>query len=587
MTEEGIHLLSDNPIEATDPSRDGLDFHIYADVLARAALGTPGPFTIGVFGDWGTGKTSLMQMVKGKLDGMHTDPKVVTVWFNAWRFEQEQHPIVPLIATIIRSIEDKAAVLKKLGNKGRPLITALRAVAYGMSGSAKIGVPGVVEVEAAFVAKDMVERAEKLTHDPLLDRSIYYEVFERLAEINVADKLKLVILIDDLDRCFPDMAIKLLESIKLVLAQPGFIFILGVSRPVIEGYLRHRYEKEYGLVGFEGRSYLDKMVQLPFPIPPHRDRMRAFSERLLKTLELADADELKQILPIVGVACGSNPRATVRFVNNLLIDKAINQSMAAAGGVAPVPIGFFAVTRSLEQRWPEMYSRLAASDPLCSRLGRLGHETLEEQARIEASLPGTDTCAPEDLEKVLKRVAADSDEDDQGTREAVDVLAGQLDLQELLFSRQGRDWLANADLRKAAIQFLQTKRRETVEEDTRVLLLYDRDDMSSAEVIFRLLKDQNLDAFGMPATMGEFAHPDVPNVIWLLGSDWKRHEALGQTIEKMPGQKSRRRYFVVLPQAKESTLPSRVPNLLTLVLEDEEITQESLQQLITALVGWR
>jgi hypothetical protein len=127
----------------------------------------------------------------------------------------------------------------------------------------------------------------------------------------------------------------------LVLSQPGFIFVLGVARSVIEGYLQHRYEKDYGIAGFQGHSYLDKIVQLPFHIPPHTGRMQEFSDRLLERLDATTRKTLSDILPIIGSASGSNPRATIRFVNNLLIDLGINAQLVEARLMGPIPVEYF------------------------------------------------------------------------------------------------------------------------------------------------------------------------------------------------------------------------------------------------------
>ena len=68
--------------------------------------------------------------------------------------------------------------------------------------------------------------------DPLLDRTLYYNAFETIESVAAEqaagdDAVKIVVFIDDLDRCLPPQALKLLESIKLVLAQRGFIFALA------------------------------------------------------------------------------------------------------------------------------------------------------------------------------------------------------------------------------------------------------------------------------------------------------------------------------------------------------------------------
>ena len=78
-------------------------------------------------GDW---KTSLMRLIQSRLAG---EPNVVTVWFNAWRYEKEEHPIVPLVGTIVRELETHTALSERFADSAKKLIRALRAVAYGFS----------------------------------------------------------------------------------------------------------------------------------------------------------------------------------------------------------------------------------------------------------------------------------------------------------------------------------------------------------------------------------------------------------------------------------------------------------------------
>ena len=141
-----LNLISDQALtEGRHSKQDGLGFHGYSKVLSSAAIGTQGPFTIGIFGEWGTGKTSLMRMVQSDLNGHE---EIVTLWFNAWRFEKEEHPIVPLVATIVRGLELNQSFLQKLKGQGTQLINALRAVAYGFSAKSKFKLPGFASLYA-------------------------------------------------------------------------------------------------------------------------------------------------------------------------------------------------------------------------------------------------------------------------------------------------------------------------------------------------------------------------------------------------------------------------------------------------------
>lgn len=430
-----IELLTDEPIGGVGTLPDGLGFKKYAKVLAGAARGTGGPFTIGIFGDWGTGKTSLMRMIESQLL-QDNRGELITVWFNAWRFEMDEHPIIPLVATIIRAMESNQRFMDKLGETGKRLVRTLRAVAYGFSAKAKINVPGFAEIEAGFVAKDMIERDDKLAADPLLDRSLYFQAFDRLSKIDTGTGAKIVILIDDLDRCFPDRAIKLLESIKLVLCQPGFIFILGVARNILEGYLNFKYRREFGISSLQGGAYLDKIVQLPFYIPPHSERIKHLWEKLLERVPSDDKENFRKLLPIAKCACGGNPRTAVRFINNLLIDQEINERQ--------IPISFFAITRGLQQRWADIF------------------DILESSAELRELI----------VQWCSKRKITIGKEADEQTKKVGETLAIDHDLQEMLYSNEGVKWLQDDGLRNAATQFLQTQ-RATIEIQTKQTQLSD------------------------------------------------------------------------------------------------------------------
>jgi hypothetical protein len=423
-----LQLLTDQAVGEPGAVRgDGLGFETYATVLANASLGTPGPFTIGIFGEWGTGKTSLMRMIGEQLDR----DEVVTVWFNAWQYEKEENPLIPLVGTIIQEIERKKAFTNTLKDAGKGLLRSLRAIAYGFSASAEVEVPGFAKLEAGFVAKDMIERETLLTPDPLIERSLYYHAFETLSKAPLPSGARVVVLIDDLDRCFPDKAIRLLESIKLVLAQRGFIFIIGVARSVIEGYLEHRYEKEYGLVGFEGGAYLDKIVQLAFPIPSHTGRMDVLAEEVISGVDESQREQVGSVIPLIAEHLGANPRSLVRFVNNVLIDVEISKRALKPA----VPLEFFAITRCLQLRWRHFYDEVVLNRETAAFAAQTGNdEWLKKAEEVHSPFAST----------------------------AKQLLSSQ-GLAKLVESEPCQRWLSDHDTRERAVLFLRTTLRSSEE----------------------------------------------------------------------------------------------------------------------------
>jgi Leucine-rich repeat (LRR) protein len=471
-------LLEDEPARGHD--EDALGTLPYAETVAGTAVGTEGPFTIGVFADWGLGKTSVLRQAKSLIDDAE-EPDVrqtVTVWFNAWQFEREDHPIIPLTATIVREMEKKYRSLQsqseKLSEKAtgvwKTAIRALRSIAYGFSAKGKVGVPGFGEVEAGFVAKEMIERFEKLEQedkshtldDPLLARSLYYNAFELLDQTSQPEKKgpKVVVFIDDLDRCMPDKAVMLLENIKLVFGQRGFVFVLAVARKVLDGFLTHRYDKEFNVQdgGASARSYLDKIVQLPLHLPSHQERFAEYIHNLMNREALKDVKDVfsKDLIQALAVASDNNPRSLVRFLNNLLVDRFIYESKGQ-DDLKDQFLPFCIVSRCLQNHIEYgLYRKLVEDKELCDAI---------------VKNPGIDFSRRWEFDR--KSVPEDTwDSKDRIRKNILDALGRPGFLHHLLDDTEaGRNWLGEHKTRHNIDNFLELERPETnIETDQKTLI---------------------------------------------------------------------------------------------------------------------
>ncbi|HLP82996.1 MAG TPA: P-loop NTPase fold protein [Phycisphaerales bacterium] len=366
-----LFLLDDEPIRSHRD--DKLEHDRYARLIAETALGTTGPFTIGVYGGWGQGKTSLLKHAKDLLDqrkdgtsAERLHPQVATVFFNAWRYEREAHPIVPLVATIAsevqKRIEADATLTQKAGDKVRrwwgkivdaseAVITTMKAEVSGSLGTAATGqVGGKINVDGAAAKKAYDEKqaareqADDLSTQPWIKQSLYLSAFDDLESLwdeelsNLKDPAnpapRLVIFIDDLDRCQPEKAFELLEGIKLALAQPGFIFVLALNADIITRYLANEAKKRYGdNPGALGDRYLDKIVQLAVPLRSHKRAFPKFIQKtvtdtLAKTLSAPGrtainpfSDAVLQLKDLLGRFTQHTPRTLIRRLNSLIVDE--------------------------------------------------------------------------------------------------------------------------------------------------------------------------------------------------------------------------------------------------------------------------
>ncbi len=324
------------PIIADVPSsRPGLGFSEYAEALADAIRGGEPPrFTIGVYGPWGSGKSSLLEALAASLSAPSS--LVVPVLFDAWRYERADHIIVPLLHRICEAAaaagdQDLAKTLKR----------ALGALVYSL----KFSIAGVSVEPSGF--KEAWDESGLVPLD-----AAFSQPFREMSQIPGALKgRRIAVLIDDLDRCSPDKVVAVLEAINLVMDVPGFIFVLALDYDVLIDAVSQRYPH------VSGHAFIEKIVQLPFRVPHLDVAASGFLEQLIphwNTLIRALPARLVACAPDVAVlGLRGNPRQIKRFLNSfLLIDRIIRERALS------VDYESLAAVIALQLAWPDDHHRL-------------------------------------------------------------------------------------------------------------------------------------------------------------------------------------------------------------------------------------
>jgi formylglycine-generating enzyme required for sulfatase activity len=295
---QGRKFFGHQPLAAQIAHR--LQRHFTHGSAAGASL------VVGVFGEWGSGKSNLLQLVHDAFNAQQQGDKplpVIVVPFNPWRYEKEEHLLVPLLKNMRLVIEqhvrdneilwEKLDLLERLQQGGRFLGVAATAFLRALKGKATIG---VAEVEFDF--DKFIQHGEEGSKPEELPRSVldslesyYFEFEHRLREYTAGDQpFHLLFLIDDLDRCLPEKAVEMLESIKLFLDVEGCAFVLALDDEVVERGIIHRYrdyifqgngqrvnDKSLAQLPITGPEYLEKIIHLPFRLPqPSRMEIRQF-----------------------------------------------------------------------------------------------------------------------------------------------------------------------------------------------------------------------------------------------------------------------------------------------------------------------
>jgi predicted KAP-like P-loop ATPase len=297
---------------------------LYYEAIARTVVGfvrqSPElPLTIGIHGDWGAGKSSILKMVSGALE---KEEGVLCIWFNGWTFEGFDDAKTVVIETLVTELRRARPTSTKVADAAKKVLRRIDWLkvaqkAGGLALTAATGIPspdlishfvGAVKAFAAKPAehihpddaKGLLEnasgflKAAEADHDGVPEQVHKFRE-EYQALLDAADIKQLVVLIDDLDRCLPETAISTLEAIRLFLHVPKTAFVVAADEAMIEYSVRRHFPElpipAAGMTSY-ARSYLEKLIQVPFRVPAlGLAETRAYITLLLAEAGLPDGDE--------------------------------------------------------------------------------------------------------------------------------------------------------------------------------------------------------------------------------------------------------------------------------------------------------
>lgn len=450
-------FLSDEPIEAL--TEDAFGHKAFVDTLYKCVKDCDSKINIGLFGNWGVGKTSIINLLVKKLNDH--DRKIKTFFFDAWKYSHgslRQELVLKLnkeygilnqdeLQTEIYCIQEGDALptqrgwkieLKRIWNRFRVsiivtivlvilliLLSSMRLFDVSISFSlvslilVPIIIDLVIKISSATSSVNKINILPAKLDPERLENKFNDIVNGIINKKNNADKL--VIAIDNLDRCSSEAAIEMLEAIKTLMGHDKCVYVLPCDYNALINHLVHiRKYKEN-----DAREFLRKFFHASLIIPSFLDQdLEKFADNMLSQLEIQYS---REVLQVVITAFIENPRRIKQFLNNLTTQYLAAQAREEIGVIRRGEItgndGFLAKILVLRLEFASFYKQLELNQNLLDDIENyfrksgkppiykkydsesrhpIGSKIFDENPGLEQFLKSTRPITTEDVSPFLK-----------------------------------------------------------------------------------------------------------------------------------------------------------------------------------------
>jgi len=316
-----VFIIPDNPLETDADFGFSAYIDTISDLIANGRNKTP--LVIGIYGKWGSGKTTLMRSIAHKLKNTpaYAEPpfrRCKPVWFQAWKYKDEDEILAALLEQILNTMarDDFFSKFKK------EIETFIQSLNPGNFFSVLL---------KKYTGVDTKELFQELAHKKKLG---FYDEFERSfkrliwtylsgrpqfneTEVYKDENGALTVFIDDLDRCPKTRIVGVLETIKLFMDISGCVFVIGADNEIITRALENSYQENAG-------RFMDKIIQVTFNLPKKPEtEFSSFIDRIMETAEQQIDPLLKEHLSLILPVLENNPRNFKRFLNDFSLQKGL------------------------------------------------------------------------------------------------------------------------------------------------------------------------------------------------------------------------------------------------------------------------
>ena len=304
--------ITDKPI--SKKADDLLKVEKYSQALSNFIIESDTPITIGLQGEWGTGKTSLMSLLLEDFNGKD----IACSWVNTWEysmFRGANETTPGVLRGMLEKLKESCVERQVWTLKDDSQEKFKKAARFlgGLANQIIANQTGVNVREAADgINSSNSSRAEIAEIKKLISELINDLVNDTKNKIQ-----KVVFFVDDLDRIPPGDAVEVLEALKNIFDIPNCVFILAIDYDVVVKGLESKFGPKTEENEREFRSFFDKIIQVPFSMPTGTYDIENFLVEKLNSIGIKISDEEKELYTkAVKHSIGFNPRSLKRYLNS-------------------------------------------------------------------------------------------------------------------------------------------------------------------------------------------------------------------------------------------------------------------------------
>lgn len=341
-------LINESPIQIKE--EDLLNFYPYAKKIKEVIQGyssNPEPLTIGIYGKWGSGKTSMLNLIERHIELFQkekVDKPFIKFHYNPWLYQSKEEMLFDFFETLTSKLDYSGdSNLQKAGK----LINRYSKYLKSVKLSASVGIPKLFNAGASFEPYQILK---SLGEDLEGQRPTIFELKEEIDDTLSKSDKKIIIFIDDIDRLDKEEIYTLFKLIKVNADFKNLVFLLCLDPEQVANAIYSRYGDNIAA----GKDFLEKIINIPLELPlieePDLDYFIKQKVKPILDSRILKKEWIDELYHSLDGHYFNNPREIVRILNSFAV------SLYAIGDETNVHDLFW--IEYLKLKYPKTYNRL-------------------------------------------------------------------------------------------------------------------------------------------------------------------------------------------------------------------------------------